>query len=165
MQTVNGHESSSDEFTIEDFFAQFSDFDFDPSQHVTLEFNRLAESRQWGKERRRAQYRQLQDALVGEFNHQYGRDEGKLAAWQALCEEVGIDPIPTTITQCRKALANVHVNLVDLVDARRRGRRGDVKVYETVQQLRKYTRKTGKYFPRQVAKAGGVLRGLLRRMS
>lgn len=64
-----------------------------------------------------------------------------------------------------QTLANVHVNLVDLVDARRRGRRGDVKVYETVQQLRKYTRKTGKYFPRQVAKAGGVLRGLLRRMS
>ena len=61
-----------------------------------------------------------------------------------------------------QALSKVHVNLVDLVDARCRGRKGDVKIYKTVHQLREYTFRTKKIFPKQNAKAGGVLRALLR---
>ncbi|KAK7686006.1 hypothetical protein QCA50_010817 [Cerrena zonata] len=155
MTRRNRHNISP--ITIEGFFTQFLGFDYDSSQHVTLEFNRLAESRQWGQKTRRKHYRQLQEALVTEFNQQFGVDEGKLAAWHALCNEVGINPLPPSVTQCRKALSRVHVNLVDFVEARRRGRKGDFKVYKTVHQLRQYTHDTEKFFPLWSAKVGGVL--------
>ena len=44
--------------------------------------------------------------------------------------------------------------------ARRTGE--TVKVWHSLQQMRAYTRETGKFFPKQTAKAGGVLRCLLR---
>lgn len=52
------------------------------------------------------------------------------------------------------------MNLVDLVDAKRIG--SAVVVFPTVEALARYTRSTEKYFPRDHAKAGGVLKYLLR---
>lgn len=55
-------------------------------------------------------------------------------------------------------MRRVHVNLVDLVDTAGR----DVKLFKSVGALREYTIKTGKYFPKGSAHAGGVLKFLLR---
>ena len=51
-----------------------------------------------------------------------------------------------------------HVNLVDLVH----GSKEEVRIFETEKQLSIYTKKTKKYFPKEDARDGGVLRALRR---
>lgn len=54
----------------------------------------------------------------------------------------------------------VHVNLVDLVDTEKAGE--DIRIFQSLKELREYTIREGKYFPRESAYAGGVLKFLLR---
>ena len=55
-----------------------------------------------------------------------------------------------------------HVNLVDLVDARDRNVKA--RLFPNLRALRRYTIWTEKYFPKEDAKAGGLLKYLLREM-
>lgn len=57
-------------------------------------------------------------------------------------------------------MRQTHVNLVDLVDTRGTGR--PVKVFNSLKKLQDYTIRTEKFFPKEDAKAGGLLRYLLR---
>lgn len=59
-------------------------------------------------------------------------------------------------------IKQTHVNLVDLIERRNDDR--PVKVFASLNALRKYTKKTGKTFPKGDAKAGGILKHLLRVM-
>jgi hypothetical protein len=52
------------------------------------------------------------------------------------------------------------VNLVDLVDASRQ----QVDVFSSLDELREYTIESGKFFPKESAYAGGVLKFLLRQI-
>lgn len=52
----------------------------------------------------------------------------------------------------------LYVNLVDLVDMTVE----DVELFGSLDELRVYTRDTGKIFPKESAYAGGVLKFLLR---
>lgn len=52
------------------------------------------------------------------------------------------------------------VNLVDLVDTGNTG--VCASQFSTLEELRKYTKSTGKFFPKESAYAGGMLRFLLR---
>lgn len=52
-----------------------------------------------------------------------------------------------------KALAKIDVNLVDLVAARKAGKA--VKRFGSAAALKKYTRRTNKFFPRKEAKVEG----------
>jgi hypothetical protein len=56
-------------------------------------------------------------------------------------------------------LKRTHVNLVDLMNARRAGKK--VRKFETEAELRIYTKKTGKVYPLKDAK-GDVVEVLLR---
>jgi hypothetical protein len=62
-----------------------------------------------------------------------------------------------------QVLNGVFVNLVDLLDCRRTGEK--VKRYKSAVTLQNYTRSTGKYLPKSVAKENGFLKVLLRQMS
>lgn len=53
-----------------------------------------------------------------------------------------------------------YVNLVDLVDTGSTGRR--VVQFETLEDLKDYTISTAKFFPKESAYAGGMLKFLLR---
>ena len=67
------------------------------------------------------------------------------------------------LTMILQALSTkVHVNLIDLMDSRRQGT--EVRVFNSYQQLVKYTRSSKKYFPRDEAKEEGLVRILLRRI-
>jgi len=57
-----------------------------------------------------------------------------------------------------QAVRSKHVNLVDLVH----GSKEDVRIFRTEKELSKYTRGTKKFFPREKAIDGGVLRALRR---
>lgn len=61
-----------------------------------------------------------------------------------------------------QAIARTHVNLIDLVDAR--GKEGRVKRFRSQAELSVYTHTTDKFFPKEDAKAGGLLRKLLRQI-
>jgi hypothetical protein len=72
----------------------------DPSVGFEEEFERLSLHEGWlpcDPER----VRQWRSALEGELASQFGAAD-KLTSWQTLCMELGIDPPPTSITQCKK---------------------------------------------------------------
>lgn len=61
-----------------------------------------------------------------------------------------------------QALARVHVNIVDLLDARVTG--DIVQTFSSVRALSDYTARTKKYFSREVVKQDKLLKVLLRRI-
>lgn len=56
-----------------------------------------------------------------------------------------------------------HVNLCDMLDAERSGRQ--VEIFATEEDLVKYTRENHRYFPKEEAYAGGLLKYLLREIN
>jgi hypothetical protein len=71
------------------------------------------------------------------------------------------------LTYTFQAVRNTHVNIVDLIEwGRCGGDHGTVQVFNTRQELKEYTVKTEKYFPRNSVQNDGernvVLRHLLR---
>ncbi|KAI0089526.1 hypothetical protein BDY19DRAFT_108811 [Irpex rosettiformis] len=151
---------SSSQVHLEEYFSRFEDFDYDQSQETIAQFRRLAREEEWTKDEYKEEKKALQTALVLQFNDIYGENETDIEAWQELCIAMDIDPMPETVKECKRLFRCTHVNLVDLVDTRGTGRR--VPTYETVDELADYTKKTGKFFPREHAKAGGLLKFLLR---
>ncbi|EFR04891.1 hypothetical protein MGYG_07893 [Nannizzia gypsea CBS 118893] len=157
------------------FYSRYPGFQPNPSAPAVDEFARLARHMRW-KHGSKAYKRGWASFGVSEFSKHYGTEASKLQNWQSLCREVGLSE-PKTITQCKKvyrvfsqllrlmlkiskALAKVHVNIIDLIDARRTG--APVTIFRRVQELRQYTQKTQKIFPKEVAKQDGFLKALLR---
>ncbi|KAJ5921920.1 hypothetical protein N7516_009623 [Penicillium verrucosum] len=139
--------------------SRHSDFGVQTKTPAIDEFNHLSREMNWKRGSRK--YRsELSKFLESEFAIHFGTDATKLENWQALCLELKIQNSIQSIKQCRKALAKVHVNLVDLVDSRRTGK--EVKHFASQNALRKYTIETGKIFPKSAAKKDGFLKALLR---
>ncbi|KAF8268757.1 hypothetical protein EI94DRAFT_1726967 [Lactarius quietus] len=93
-----------------------------------------------------------------EFDDLYGSDENDIKNWHNLCHVLRIDPVPDILRECRAAVLKKHVNLVDLVH----GSKVEVRLFRTERELSEYTQETEKYFPKEDAKDGGVLRALRR---
>ncbi|KAH9066262.1 hypothetical protein EDB87DRAFT_1590010 [Lactarius vividus] len=93
-----------------------------------------------------------------EFEKLYGSDEKDINNWLKLCFVLSIDPAPDTLQKCRAAVLKKHVNLVDLVH----GPKKKPQIFKTEKELSKYTIETEKFFPKEEAKDGGVLRALRR---
>ncbi len=80
---------------------EFAKFDIDPTASIATEFNRLAIQKNWKKESK--QYKEWRSRLVTqEFNAYFGSNVSTLAAWQALCQAVGIADIPSSTTQYKR---------------------------------------------------------------
>lgn len=92
------------------------------------EFRRLVSANEWDPERARRHKHdrepELQrytracaaffDAVRDEFNYLFGGNADDIMPWQSLCETLGIDPIPSSVTQCKK----VTNRLVDSIMSR-----------------------------------------------
>lgn len=102
----------------------------------------------------------LKDALTQQFNGIYGTEVEDLESWKGLCRAIGISPIPDELEACREVVRDTHVNIVDLVDKPNTRRR--VKIFHSEEALSGYTKDTGKFFPKENAYAGGLLKYLLR---
>ncbi|KAF2109620.1 hypothetical protein BDV96DRAFT_691644 [Lophiotrema nucula] len=158
-----GYESDVDSLasaTGSAYWKQFIGFEPNPDANVPDEFDRLSLHEGWtsGSSEWRSQ---KGDAYEEEFEHWYGAEKDKLKTWQDLCREVGIDPAPETITQCRKALKGVLVNLVNLIDHRRNGT--PLLRFATYSAFRKYT-SGGHIFPKDQAKRDGFVKALLKHL-
>ncbi|KAF8161658.1 hypothetical protein B0H34DRAFT_767235 [Crassisporium funariophilum] len=147
---------------IESFFAQYPDFHYDASASTTSEFYRMCDSFGWdrGDEDRDNAHQEFRVALTQQFNTNFGTDVEDLAAWQRLCGRLGISPIPETLKRCRAIVTNTHVNLVDLVDSSSGS--GTVMIFPSEMALSMYTISNGRFFPKEEAYAGELLKYLLR---
>ncbi|KAK7689715.1 hypothetical protein QCA50_006354 [Cerrena zonata] len=101
-------------------------------------------------------------AMVLEFNSFYGTDDNDTSCWWGLCNALRIRSPPDTLTTCQKVVKSKYVNIIDFVEAKRRG--GKVIIYPTLSELRKNTIDNEMYFPLKHAKTGNVLVGLLQHM-
>ncbi|KAG8741842.1 hypothetical protein FRC10_002352 [Ceratobasidium sp. 414] len=163
MDSAPAADSSSTHAHFAAFFAQFTDFNYDPSQSIVSEFKRLQSTPQWKKGiNRRKTLVGYKLALVLQFNATYGTDQNDLASWQNLCRAIGIKEIPENLKACKKLVERTHVNLVDLVDMPNTNR--PVQQFKSVGALSVYSKKGKKIFPRDEAKAGGILKHLLRQL-
>lgn len=126
--------------------------------------------------------------IVQEFADYFG-SESKLANWQRLCYDLDIfddvgsitkcknvrnSPFPSnyplkTLLACKRHFANhfpcqalkrVHVNIHDLIDAKRNGTA--VRQFKNHKQLIEYTQNNHRFYPKKKAKEGGPVRLLLR---
>ncbi|KAH9857489.1 hypothetical protein C2E23DRAFT_719498 [Lenzites betulinus] len=137
-------------------------FQRDPTALLADEFRRLALARGWGK--KSAQYKTERvkfygTAVVQDFARFWGDNDSRLQAWQELCHFLGVPDCPSSITQCKKALKHTHVNLIDLVDARRRNVKP--RIFSSRTALAIYIRETKKIFPKGRAKANPLLKQFL----
>ncbi len=168
------------------FFAQYPDFDYNRGNSATAEFYRLCDENGWERDddEREVAREGFHNALTMQFNDNYGTDVNDLATWRALCSRLRMNPAPESLHACREvwkivffnqlhqiiqgfihyfqAVRSKHVNLVDLVDnfdARKK-----VRIFPTVLALSEYTKLHGKFFPKENAHAGNLLKFLLRQI-
>ncbi|EFW19781.1 hypothetical protein D8B26_007965 [Coccidioides posadasii str. Silveira] len=141
------------------FYSRFPGFQPNPSASAIDEFARLARHMNWNLRSKvyRTEWARF-SAL--EFAKHYGVETSSLEKWQSLCRELDISKPTESITKCKKALASVHVNIFDLIDSRRTG--APIPKFTNVRALRRYTKQSGKIFPREAAKQDGFLSALLR---
>ncbi|KAK7177635.1 hypothetical protein PSPO01_16314, partial [Paraphaeosphaeria sporulosa] len=141
---------------ISKFFSRYPSFAYDEEQGVAEEFYRMCDFFAWDRddEEREEARQAFKDAMVIRFNSLYGTDVADLGNWHKLCIAVCIEPLPATISECKARIKDVHVNLVDLVDTSGR----NVELFTCLDELSEYTIETGKFFPKESAYAGGVLK-------
>jgi hypothetical protein len=166
---------------LEVFFSKYPNFRSQPSDSPVAEFKRLCKLHDWERDNPEREFARkvFHIAMKREFDHIYGSDEHGIKSWHLLCDVLGIHPVPDTLRECRavsyrssdplclwsmkassfiQAVVKIHVNLVDLVH----GSKVEVRIFKTEKQLSEYTIATGKYFPKEDAEDGGVLRALRR---
>ncbi|KAF2443061.1 hypothetical protein P171DRAFT_496383 [Karstenula rhodostoma CBS 690.94] len=98
--------------------------------------------------------RRRHEHVLQHFNQVYGTNYRDLDAWRQLCVDVGIDPVPTSINKCKKALAKVYINIYDFVAGRPRR-------FGTLSELKKYSITNNKIYPLAEAKEDTFHRALL----
>ncbi|KAH8087126.1 hypothetical protein BXZ70DRAFT_899709, partial [Cristinia sonorae] len=150
------------------FFARHPVFNYDPSFPIIDEFHRMSETLNWKDKTRQKKMRQLRGVMVVQFNEYYGTEVGDVEAWRAMCGVLGVWPVPETLKKCRTLVKRQFVNLVDYVEAKKSGTR--VQRFRSLKELSEYTYgggkgRTNRVFPKDDAKAGGVLKYLLRKVS
>jgi len=144
------------------FFSRYSKFQYQPRKSPIIEFKRLCEEYRWTQDsaEKKTARSDFNDAIKKEFDSLYGSDEKNINNWYKLCHVLRIDPVPNTLKECSAAVLRKHVNLVDLVQGSRA--RENITIFESEIELSEYTKKTKKFFPKEDAADGGVLRALRR---
>ncbi|KAK4194006.1 hypothetical protein QBC40DRAFT_291535 [Triangularia verruculosa] len=164
-------------------FAKFEHFAPNDALSFDDEFARLASSQEWvtgsqeyTRQRTIAMREEIGRHYFCFFSHSQGQlgdireeeekelteEEKTLQGYQALCREVGIDP-SDSLDECKRNLKSTLVNIVDLIDARRTGKR--VQVWDSFERFRAYTLQDEKRIDLNEAKAPpGYLASLLQRL-
>ncbi|KAH0558380.1 hypothetical protein GP486_004958 [Trichoglossum hirsutum] len=148
------------------FFAEYSSFPYNRNSLPQDEMIRMCRFFGWPKRGQREcpardeAWERFRIALVLDFNSMFGHDANDTNAWESICRLLGIAPIPETMEDRRQAVAETHVNLMDMFSETRAGRK--VRIFPTKEELSRYTIENFKYFPKEEAYEGGLLKYLLR---
>ncbi|TRM63678.1 hypothetical protein BD626DRAFT_495051 [Schizophyllum amplum] len=134
---------------------------------VMARFVAIAEARLIDKTKNHQRYKREQrkfvkDTINKEFLQKFGKDEDSLRAWQGLCSAIGISRVDKlkSVSECRKALKGVHVNIVDLVDAAN-AKTTICETFARKKLLAEYTAETDKIYPLKAAKENPLLHQFL----
>ncbi|KAF7340475.1 hypothetical protein MVEN_01967800 [Mycena venus] len=139
------------------YWDAYPNFVHNTTAPLQQEFKLLAAQCGWSGEKYKKEWARCG---VEEFSHHFGRDDNRLAGWQAMCALVQVDEVPDSIKKCKQVLrTTVWVNIFDLVDAKRTGE--PVKKHASAEALRKYSKKHKKIFPKKTAKENRFLTVLL----
>ncbi|KAJ5521139.1 hypothetical protein N7463_001592 [Penicillium fimorum] len=134
---------------------------YDPDLPISLAFRLVGSQRGW-KPGSKTWKQNWNVCMDSEYDRLIGCPVTNLATWQELCAKVGIRDSFTSISQCKKALARVHVNLVDVLNAWNSD--ATPTRFKNQDALAKYTKESKKFFCRDLAKQDKVLRVLLRKI-
>ncbi|EDR00479.1 uncharacterized protein LACBIDRAFT_313400 [Laccaria bicolor S238N-H82] len=147
---------------LQEFFNSYHPFVYNSSSSASSEFYRLCDHFHWARDGpdREDAHDTFKDALVKQFNANFGTNADDLTAWQGLCALLDVDPIPDELARCRRIVERTHVNLVDLTDSFTSGKR--VTRFKSEGDLSEYTIEHARYFPRKNVHAGNLLKHLLR---
>ncbi|KAI9851244.1 MAG: hypothetical protein M1838_004163 [Thelocarpon superellum] len=147
---------------LDTFFAGYPEFNYRRGQSSTREFYRMCDFFGWDRDdpERGEAHDDFKTALVQQFNSLYGTDEESIESWRGLCLALDVDPLPDNVKDAKEIFKGMFVNLVDLVDTANTG--DEVTQFGSLEELKEYTINTGKYFPKESAYAGGMLKHLLR---
>jgi hypothetical protein len=174
---------------IDAFFASFPTFQYRRHASSPQEFRRMCQFFGWRKDsndmypvERQEASANFRVAMVRTFNQKFGQGVEVKRAWLFLCTVIGVEPMPNTIedmkgvsqavqsamedykpqtqTNASQAVLDTHINSSDLLDSVRTG--SPVRIFATHADLVNYTRSQGRYFPKEDAYAGGLLKYLLR---
>lgn len=133
-----------------------------PTQSVAYHLTKLLDARPWTEEQKDEIKTHYKNVLTDQFNLIYGTDNDSLKSWQGLCTILDVRPMPEDVRTCRSRVKSLHINLVDLIDAHRTKK--TIQKFPTEVELSKYTLGSGKFFPLMEARAGGLLKYLLRQI-
>ncbi|KAJ6608024.1 hypothetical protein B0H10DRAFT_1885301, partial [Mycena sp. CBHHK59/15] len=147
---------------LEEFFSSYPKYEYDPAGPVSQQFRELRKVYKWRSKDAEGDhaYTGYNRAMGLTFSQNYGDDVNSLESWHKLCRTVELFPIPDSLEDCKRAIEDAHVNLVDLVDVHSTGE--PVHRFETEHALSVYTRETGKIFPSKHAYKSKLLTYLLR---
>ncbi|KAI0399342.1 hypothetical protein F4802DRAFT_589960 [Xylaria palmicola] len=176
------------------YFSQVPDFRPNDNAGFEEEFGRFASSQNitpgssaWRQQRTKAirhevifhysQQVKSEDDEVGDDDHKVKKEEGaparpsekkrqqqKLQVYQNMCREVGIEPLDT-VDGCVVNLKSKLVNIVDYIDAKRRGSAVVVWEPEKFEDFKRYTLAPDKRIDQKEARRGdGFLAALLQNL-
>lgn len=159
------------------YWDAYPNFVHNATAPLRQEFDLLAAQRGWGEQKYQKEWKRCG---MEEFSHYFGRDDNRLAGWQAMCAFVRVNEVPDSITKCKQVGSiqlsaggddlttaqvlgkTVWVNIFDLVDAKRTGK--PVKKHPSAKALRRYSKEEEKIFPLKKAKENPFLNVLLIQM-
>ncbi|TGZ77537.1 hypothetical protein EX30DRAFT_311154 [Ascodesmis nigricans] len=147
---------------IHHFFTLYPTFTYNPLTSYWAEFHRLCAHLNWLSKSQpsKSALEKFRLPVTLAFNRDFGTNENDLDVWRRLFRSANLGKIPDDLEECKKVIANVHMNLIDLHETQRGV--GEVTVYKYESQLREYTRLTGKVFPRSTKEQSEVLKWILR---
>ena len=170
---------------IDTFFSAFPDFAYNRQNPSPKEFYHMCDEFGWSKNadgsmppKREQAWQDFRVAMVNTFNSVFGTDGNDPAAWERICVYLGTDPLSEGLESLRQVcfqsqrafigsqidryqhVVRTHVNLADMLDCNRVGE--SVRTFATEEKLKVYTIREGRYFPKEEAYAGGLLKYLLR---
>lgn len=95
---------------VSKYWDKYPGYHQDPSAPLADAFNGLTLHMGWSPKSKK-QRRRRGECYQEEFGTHFGTVADKLETWQALCGEVGIEPIPKSITQCKKVSSHSSFSL------------------------------------------------------
>lgn len=121
-----------------DYFKSYN-FDVKKEERLLNAFKRLSIEKGWNKNI----IKKEKNIFINIVNKTLNEKYNKLEHYQELCTNI-LNKRPNTITQCKKVLKTIYVNIWDIVDEK-------YTYFDNYKKFRKYTI-NGKIFPKDNAK-------------
>ncbi|KAI9725166.1 MAG: hypothetical protein M1828_003508 [Chrysothrix sp. TS-e1954] len=148
---------SEPEVQRQSFFDSYPTFVQNHRQDIRNEFDRLAKHCGWDKFQRRKFFIECLTAELRYWAQQHAPD---LTVLQQLCIDLGVEDPPSSITQCKRALAGSFVNIYDYINCKRKG--SAIKpIFEDYKLFRNYMKDSKKIFPKIAIKPVKGLKEML----